>query len=148
MDTSYTIAKRMLEELCLSQMNWNLLLRKWNTKFQSGGSYLNEVNILCPALINKLINKHDLCEIDYYENMGIAFVFSCQTKMVRKSIFDSDPKYNLEWTQFYQNNEYHKKLLHYEQITDYWAQPIKLENGWLVLDRTTILLRPKKGYNN
>ena len=103
-----------------------------NKKFRSGGNYLEDVRTIFPELINKLIENYDLCQIGHYENMGIAFVFSCNIDMEGKSVFNTDPQYNLiKITNVSRKDE----LLHYEQFADHGAKSQKLKNEWYYIEQ-------------
>jgi len=103
-----------------------------NPNYHSGGAYLQEMNNKFPDIINKLINKHDLCAIDKYEDKGIAFVFSCEINKKGKRVYETDPQYNLIKITKESSKD---QFLHYEQFADHGAKPIELENDWYYIEQ-------------
>lgn len=102
-----------------------------NSEYKSSGNYLKKMRTKFPNLLKPIIAKYDLCSITNYENMGIVFVFSCKIDPENKSLFGSDPKYNL----IKLTNPQDKTLLGYEQFVDYGSKPVELGNGWYYIEQ-------------
>ena len=80
-------------------------------------------------ILEKAINKSELCGITYYQNKGIVYKFQCRNNSADNFI-DSDDKYYLIKIL----NE-KTELLSYEQFIDYSKKPIKLENNWYLIEQ-------------
>ncbi|WP_121668013.1 hypothetical protein [Mesonia aquimarina] len=80
-------------------------------------------------ILQKAVNKSELCGISYYQDKGIVYKFQCINNSY-DNFLDSDDKYFLIKI-LNKSNE----LLTYEKFIDYSQKPIKLKNDWYLIEQ-------------
>lgn len=80
-------------------------------------------------IMKGLINKVDLCEIEHYNNLGIAYLFKCKNNSRNKFFRTKEMYYLIKII----NTKYEDEFLHYEQFMDYRIKLLKLENNWFLV---------------